>query len=111
MAAKTATKTETKNVVDSTTKALEDAATKVQEQYFSVLEQGQSLALEGFETVVDALNKIDMPAVPGLESFTSNLEDMKIPTDAFDGIFDFTLKVIENQREFAHKVLAVGAKA
>ena len=105
------TKTNPKTVVDSAAKALEDATIKAQEQYFSILEQSQSAALEGYETIIDAVSKLDVPAVPGLDAVVPGLDAMKVPTDAFDGLFDFTAKVLENQREFAHKLLAVNVKA
>lgn len=107
----TKTKTTPKAVIDNTTKVMEDAATKAQEQYFSMLEQSQAAALEGFEAIVDAFGKIDVPAVPGLDAVVPNLNDVTVPVTMFDGAFDFGMKVLENQRQFAHKMLAVTAKA
>ena len=109
MAAKTTTKTKTakvedKNIFESATKAFEDAAVKAQDQYFSMLERGQNAALEGYENMWNAINKLDLPTVPGMPAF-------KVDENAFDGMFDFSAKVIENQRKFAHSMLAVSAKA
>jgi hypothetical protein len=98
------TVTDSKKIIDTTTKALEDATVKAQGQYFSLLEQGQARALEGFATLIDAVGKTNLPTVPGLDA-------VKIPADAFEGAFDFASKVLENQRQFATKVLAVGARA
>ena len=111
MAAKTKTKTETKNLFETATEAFEDAASKAQEQYFSMLEKTQTAALEGYQTFMDTVSKIDMPAVPVLDRVLPDADAVKVPTDAFDGFFDFTMKVLENQRDFAHKMLAVSAKA
>ncbi len=36
------TVTDSKKIIDTTTEALEDATVKAQEQYFSLLEQGQA---------------------------------------------------------------------
>ena len=105
------TKTNPKAVVDTAAKALEDATAKAQEQYFSLLVQSQTAALESYETIIDAVSKLDVPAVPGLDAVVPGLDAMKVPTDALDGLFDFTAKVLENQREFAHKLLAVSVKA
>lgn len=105
------TKTNPKAVVDTATKALEDATIKAQEQYFSLLEQSQNAALESYETIIGAISKLDVPAIPGLDAVVPGLEAMKVPTNALDGLFDFTAKVLENQRDFAHKMLAVNAKA
>lgn len=105
------TKTTPKNVIDNTAKVIEESASKAQEQYFSMLEQSQAAAIEGFEAIVDAMGKIDVPAVPGLDAVVPNLNDVKVPVTMFDGAFDFGMKVLENQREFAHKMLAVTAKS
>jgi hypothetical protein len=114
MAAKA--KTQSNSVIDTAAKAIEDAAVKMQDQYFSALEQGQSAMLKGFEAVVTAMSKIDVPSIPGLDKVPGmdrvpSLDEMKVPADAFDGLFDFGAKMLDNQREFAHKMLAVSAKA
>ncbi len=99
------TVTDSKKIIDTTTEALEDATVKAQEQYFSLLEQGQARALEGFATLIDAVGETNLPTVPGLDAV------VKIPADAFEGAFDFASKVLENQRQFATKVLAASARA
>jgi len=103
MAASTKTD-DAKTVLDTATKAMEEATVKAQEQYFSLLEQGQAAVLESYGTMIDAVGKVELPAIPGLDA-------MKIPANAFDGYFDFAAKMLDNQREFAAKMLATTAKA
>ena len=101
----TKAKAQTKTTTESTS-SFEDAATRMQEQYFSALEQGQKAILKGYEAMFDAMSRFELPAIPGVD-----MDAMRPGTDAFDGLFDFSAKVIDNQREFAHKMLAVSAKA
>lgn len=118
----TKAKTIQPNRVESATKAVTDAALKAQDQYFSVLEQGQDAVLERFTALVENVNNVEMPAVPGMDKMTEmtdkvtdriapNFEMPVVSEDAFDGIFDFGAKLIENQRTFTRKMLAASAKA
>ncbi len=118
----TKAKTIQPNRVETATKAVTDAAVKAQDQYFSVLEQGQEAVLERFTALVENVNKVEMPAVPGMDKMTEmtdkvtdriapNFEMPVVSEDAFDGIFDFGAKLIENQRTFTRKMLAASAKA
>ena len=115
------TKTAPATRVETATKAVADAAVKAQDQYFSVLEQGQEAVLERFTALVENINKVEMPDVPVLDKMTDKVAEriapnfeMKmpvVPVDAFDGMFDFGAKLIENQRTFTRKMLAASAKA
>ncbi len=118
----TKAKTVQTNRVETASKAVADAAVKAQDQYFSVLEQGQEAVLERFTALVENVNKVEMPAVPGMDKMTEmtdkvtdriapNFEMPVVSEDAFDGIFDFGAKLIENQRTFTRKMLAASAKA
>lgn len=107
----TKTKTTKKTAEKAETNSIEDAATKAQEQYFSALEQGQEMALNGLETVVDAVSKIQIPAIPGLNSTPRDLPTIKIPTTVVETYFDFAAKALANQREFASKALALTTKS
>lgn len=108
--------TATKTVADVSTTAVERAEKltgKAQAQYLSLVEQGQDVAQRGYSTVVDAVGNLQLPNVPALDSVTSNLPTLRIPTEtlieASDNVFDFAAKVVETQREFTKKVLtAVG---
>jgi hypothetical protein len=108
MAAKT--KTDPSSMITNSTKAFEEASMKLQEQYFTMLEQGQASALEQIEAMADAVSKIDVPAVPGLDTVLPAFDVTTAPTNMYDGAFEFASKMLENQREFTTKVLAAGAK-
>jgi hypothetical protein len=110
--------------VETATKAVADAAVKAQDQYFSVLEQSQDAVLERFTSLVENINKVEMPAVPGMDKMTEMTDkvtdriapnfELKMPAvseDAFDGVFNFGAKLIENQRTFTRKILAASTKA
>ncbi len=99
--ADTATKT-----IDTATKTIEDVANKSQERLLSAIEQGQAAMADGYEAVVAAANKIELPSIPGVESVTPNLEALKIPRTAVDSYFDFAERVLAGQREFVERVFA-----
>ena len=99
--------TDPKNIIDATTNALEDVVTKAQQQYITMVEQSQAAALGIFGTFVETVSKIDVPSIPGLDSSLPEVDAAKITASAFD----FASTVLENQREFANKVLAVSSKA
>lgn len=114
--AATKTKQNPQKAIDMTAKAIEEAATKAQDQYFSVLEQGQAVAIESLEALFSAVDGIELPAVPGLDALPGldampEIDVMKIQADAFEGAFQFASKMIENQRTFAQKVMAVSTKS
>ena len=88
-----------------TTKVIEDAASTTQEQVIGAIEHGQTLVLKGFEAMVDAVGKLEIPSVPGLS------EMYKVRADMFDGLFDFSSAVLDSQRNFTRRVLEVAAKA
>lgn len=108
--AKKTAETAVEDAVETATTQFEAVASKAQEQYFSLVEQGQSLALDGIETVVDTMAKVQIPAIPGLSSTPRELPVISIPTDMVDTYFEFANKVLANQREFANKALALTAK-
>lgn len=116
MAAKTAKTTAKKTTkaaetaTESVTTQFESVAAKAQDQYFSLLEQGQTLVLDGFETVVDTMAKIEIPAIPGISSTPRELPTITIPKDMVDTYFEFANKALANQREFANKALALAGK-
>ncbi len=88
-----------------TTKVIEDTMTTAQEQVLGAVEQGQTIVLDGFKSFLDAVNKIDIPAVPGLADM------YKVRADMFEGMFDFGSAMLENQRTFTRKVLETATKA
>jgi len=87
------------------TRVIEEAVSATQEQVIGAIEQGQALMLKGYETIVDAVDKLEMPSVPGLN------EVYKVRAEAFDSLFDLSSAVLESQRAFTRKVLEVAAKA
>lgn len=125
-----ATKAAPKKVVETAT-PYEDVATKAQERYFSTLEQGQTVMLESFETVVDTMNRIgnrisdtvteqigdrvEISNIPGLNALPTSLPKLEIPSDLpsnlVDSYFEFANKALANQREFANKALAITTKS
>ncbi|MBT8201124.1 MAG: hypothetical protein KJO36_11470 [Acidimicrobiia bacterium] len=90
---------------NDTTRVVEDAVTTAQEQILGAVEQGQTLVLEGYKTMLDAISKLDMPAVPGLGDV------YKVRADMFEGMFGFGAALLENQRTFTRKVLETASKA
>ncbi|MEM7274102.1 MAG: hypothetical protein AAF547_13540 [Actinomycetota bacterium] len=115
MATKSKTTTTAKKAAEKVTETqattldrAEEFAGKAQEQYFSFVEQGQDAALRGYSAVIDAVGRIQLPAVPGMDN-APELPSLRIPTETLvemsDNMFDFAVKVVENQREFAKKVL------
>ena len=100
--------------VDTATTQFEAVATKAQEQYFSLLEQGQTLAIDGIETVANGYNglaaRIQIPAIPGVSSEPRNLPTLSVPTEMVDSYFEFADRALKSQREFADKALAAVSK-
>lgn len=128
-AKKTATKTATKGrakakTAKSTTKAsvaettpLENLAATAQERYFSMLEQGQTAALEGFETIVETIGQVsdriskqvtdlELPSIPGIDALPKLNIPSEMPANMVDTYFEFANKALTSQREFANKMLA-----
>lgn len=113
MAAKSAkknTQPESTNVIDTTVKAVGDMVEKAQDQYWTMVERSQTATIEGFEAIVSALGKVELPSIPGVDRVMPDADAMKIPADALDGWFEFNAKVIENQREFAQKLFATAQR-
>jgi hypothetical protein len=100
--------------VDTATTQFEAVATKAQEQYFSLLEQGQTLAIDGIGSLAGSYNefvtRVQIPAIPGVSSEPRNLPTISAPTDMVDSYFEFAAKALENQREFANRALAAVSK-
>ncbi len=129
---KAATKAKTTAKKTATTKAtetssqVEEVAVKAQDRYFSVLEQGQAVALDGFETIVETVNKVgtkvsttinervDLPAIPAFDALPARMPKIEVPENLpnklVDGYFEFANKALANQREFADKALAISTK-
>lgn len=94
---KTATGTET------TMDSIFDAMGTAQDQYFTMLERSQKLALDGFSSIIGAVPAI--PTIPVLDGFVP--ADMaNITSEGVDAAFDFAGKLLDNQREFATKLVA-----
>lgn len=100
-----------KKVIDDSTKAIEEATAKAQDQYFSLVEQSQAAFLNGYEAFVKAVNNVDVPVVPGFEAVANSADAVKVPSDLVEGSFDLASKILDNQRTFATKLMAVSAKA
>lgn len=99
-----ASKNDSTNIIDNATQVMEETAVKAQDQYFALLERGQAAVIETFETVLDTVNRVDVPTIPGFDAFA-------VPSKAVDNYFGFAAKVVDNQREFAAKMLAATNKA
>ncbi|MEM7321547.1 MAG: hypothetical protein AAF531_00555 [Actinomycetota bacterium] len=92
----------------------EELAERAQEQYLSVVEQGQEAALRGYNVARENLARIEFPSVPVLENIVPDFSNIELPTDSMvsfsDSAHDFVIKVVENQKAFAKKVLTASSK-
>lgn len=92
----------------------EELAEKAQEQYLSVVEQGQEAALRGYAVARETVGRIEVPSVPVLENVVPDFRSIELPTESLvnfsDSVHDFAIKVVENQKAFAKKVLTASSK-
>ena len=92
----------------------EELAEKAQEEYLSVVEQGQEAALRGYAVARETVAKIELPSVPVLENMIPDFSSIELPTESMvsfsDSAHDFVIKVVENQKAFAQKVLTGSTK-
>lgn len=87
------------------TEAVEEVAAKIQDQYMTAVEQGQTMMIDAYKAWVDTMAKVEMPTIPGLA------EAYEIRADYFDGMFDLGAAMLDNQRAFTKKVLEVAGTA
>ena len=87
------------------TDTIENAFSEVQDRFLEAMEQSQSLALEGYRTVLDGMAKLDVPSIPGLADM------YRVRNDLFEKAFDFGIAVLESQRTFTRNVLETAADA
>jgi uncharacterized protein YnzC (UPF0291/DUF896 family) len=92
----------------------EELAEKAQEQYLSVVEQGQEAALRGYAAARETVGRIEIPSVPVIENVVPDFRSIELPTESLvnfsDSAHDFVIKVVENQKAFAKKVLTASTK-
>lgn len=107
-------KAEATDLATTAIERAEEFAEKAQEQYLSVVEQGQEAALRGYSAARETVAKIEFPSVPAIENIVPDFSAMELPTESMvnfsDSVHDFAIKVVENQKAFAKKVLTAASK-
>lgn len=106
---------EAAEAVSEGTEAVKEPVEKATSQYFSMLEQGQTAVVgaykDAYKTLANAVGKIDLDSVPGVSQVKPDFTKFQTPAaEALERYFDFSIRVVENQREFAHRILKVEEK-
>ena len=79
---------------------------ELQDQFFSIVQKGQEIALDAIKTMVDTVQTIT-PRIPSVDvPFVGKLPK---PQDVVASGYDFAEKLLSSQRKFADEVVKAAA--